>query len=158
MSRDNALAMLGRLIGVDGDHGAWETVDQSRIDAFAAATMDRQFIHVDPARAVKESPFGTTIAHGYLTLSLLTHLSQSLPPPDPNPYVGAKTMINVGLNRVRFVSPVKSGARIRLRSVITGVIGKGEDAVQVTREDTIEIEGEVKPACVAETITRLIFG
>lgn len=152
-----AMERFTSAIGARGAPGVWQDVDQDRINAFAEATLDRQFIHVDAVRAAAESPFGTTIAHGYLTLSLISYLAAILPHPDPDPYEGVKMTINVGLNRVRFISPVRSGSRVRLVRGIVAAAGKGADAVQVTYEDTIEIEGEVKPACVAETVTRFIY-
>src|SRR5215212_5718460 len=138
-------------IGNDEGTGEWFQVTQDQIDRFADVTHDHQFIHVDPERA-KSTPFGTTIAHGFLTLSMLTHLSSSASagPPDPGKYAG----MNYGFNRVRFVSPVKVGSRIRARAVTANAELKG-DAVELTRNITVEIEGEEKPALVAEWVTRV---
>jgi acyl dehydratase len=139
---------LRRQIGREVAVGEWLTVTQERIDRFAEATDDRQWIHVDPARAKAESPFGGTVAHGFLTLSLLPRLAADtlqLPP--------ARLVVNYGLNRVRFPAPVRAGQRIRARfspSAIEDVPG----GVQLTWTVTIEAEGSDKPACVAETVSR----
>lgn len=138
------------LLGAEGTQlgpTAWLSIDQGRIDAFAACTGDDQWIHVDPIRA-KAGPFGTTIAHGYLTLSLVNmFLPQMLE------VRHFSSGVNVGLDRVRFLTPVPCGARIRG----TGEILKVEEvkgAVQAVIRITVEIEGEQKPACVADTISR----
>ena len=145
-------------IGTDEGTGEWFEVTQDQIDRFADVTLDHQFIHVDPERA-KATPFGTTIAHGFLTLSMLTHLSAgaSSAPPDPGKYAGMLTGINYGFNRVRFVSPVKVGSRIRARAVTANAELKG-NAVELTRNITVEIEGEERPGLVAEWVTRAIYG
>ena len=145
-------------IGNDEGTGEWFQVTQEQVDRFADVTHDHQFIHVDPERA-KETPFGTTIAHGFLTLSLLTHLSGSAGsgPPDPGKYAGMLTGINYGFNRVRFVSPVKVGSRIRARAVTANAELKGS-AVELTRKITVEIEGEERPALVAEWVVRTVYG
>ncbi|MBI3681575.1 MAG: MaoC family dehydratase [Acidobacteria bacterium] len=139
-------ALAGQEVGVSD----WMEITRQRIDAFAAATEDYQWIHVDVERSKRESPFGTTIAHGFLTLSLIPHLSHEV--------IGIRQKfamaINYGLNRVRFVSPVRCGARVRSRHrllEVTGIQGGWQTRWQVT----IEIEGQQKPACVAETIGRL---
>jgi acyl dehydratase len=144
-------------VGNDEGTGEWFEVTQSQIDQFADITHDHQFIHVDPERA-KSTPFGTTIAHGFLTLSMLTHLAQgaSSGTPDPAKYAGVVMGINYGFNKVRFVSPVKSGARIRARGVTSNVELKGS-MIEVTRSFTIEIEGEDKPAVVADWVTRTVY-
>ena len=126
----------------------WIQVAQDRIDQFAAATGDTQWIHVDPARAAAESPFKTTIAHGFLTLSLLSALMR-----DAVAFGGLRMAINYGLNRVRFVAPVPSGARVRARIAPAGVSDTG-DSVQVTWAVTVEREHGDKPCCVAEWIVR----
>jgi acyl dehydratase len=126
----------------------WLEITQERIDQFAAATGDSQWIHVDPARAATESPFKTTIAHGFLTLSLLSSLVR-----DAMTFTGLRMAINYGLNRVRFVAPVPSGARVRARIAPAAVVDSG-DHVQVTWGVTVEREGGDKPCCVAEWIVR----
>jgi acyl dehydratase len=135
--------------------GEWFEVDQDRIDQFADVTIDHQFIHVDPERA-KDTPFGSTIAHGFLTLSLLTHLDSSVPTGDKARYEGIALAVNYGFDKVRFVSPVKVGSRVRVRSVLASVELK-EPWVQTTRTMTVEIEGEDKPALVADWITRIMY-
>jgi acyl dehydratase len=136
--------------------GEWFLVDQELVNAFADVTRDHQFIHVDPEKAAQLTPWGGTIAHGFLTLSLLTHLSssirQALPPLD-----GLAMGINYGFDRVRFLTPVKVGSRIRARSSLKDVVLKPPSSVDLTRTMTVEIEGEEKPALVADWITRLVF-
>ena len=138
------------LLGQEGtDLGAsdWLAIDQARIDGFAEVTDDHQWIHVDPARA-KNGPFGGTIAHGYLTLSLVNRFL-----PELLDVRGVSAGVNVGADRLRFLSPVPVGARIRGRGEIVHVEAKGE-AIQSTVRITVEIEGADKPACVVDTISR----
>ncbi len=144
-------------IGADEGTGEWFEVTQDQIDAFADVTQDHQFIHVDP-EAAKATPFGTTIAHGFLTLSMLTHLSKgaSSATPDPARLEGVLMGVNYGFDKVRFVNPVKVGSRIRARAVTSNAVLKGS-AIDVTRSFTVEIEGEEKPALVAEWITRVVY-
>jgi acyl dehydratase len=137
-------ADLGRELAV----GDWIEITQSRIDQFAMATEDRQWIHVDAARAASESPYGAPIAHGFLTLSLAPVLMRSA-----IRFPTVRIAINYGLNRVRFVSPVPVGARIRGRFTPLAVSGHG-DGVDVTWSITVEREGGDKPCCVAEWIAR----
>ncbi|MCC6179540.1 MAG: MaoC family dehydratase [Chloroflexi bacterium] len=143
---------LRMLVGEELGVGPWLEITQERVDAFADATGDHQFIHVDPERAAK-TPFGGTIAHGYLTLSLLPMLA--------NDREGIRldlhpTMtVNYGLNRVRFVRPVRVGARIRLRTVLQVVDEIEPTIYQLTYQQTVEIEGGDKPALVAETLARV---
>ena len=144
-------ASLGKEEGV----GEWFVVDQARINQFADVTIDHQFIHVDP-EAAKGTPFGTTIAHGFLTLSMLTHLDSSIPK-DASRFEGIMMGVNYGFEKVRFVSPVKVGSRIRARSTLAAVELKGA-WVQTTRTMTVEIDGEQKPALVADWITRIMYG
>jgi acyl dehydratase len=144
------LAQLGGLIGREVGTSDWFTVTQQQIDAFANATGDHQWIHVDRERARSETPFGTTIAHGFLTLSLLSPLMR-----DAITVEGARMTLNYGLNRVRFVSPVPSGSRIRAR-VTLGEIADVGGSVQATWNVTIEREGGEKPCVVAEWIVRYV--
>jgi acyl dehydratase len=139
---------VGREIGVSG----WLTVDQHRIDEFADCTGDRQWIHVDVERAKRESPYGGTIAHGYLTLSLAASLAieAGVIPAD------AGAALNYGLDKVRFIAPVRSGARVRNRVVLQAAEDKGRNRLLVTLQNTIEIEGEDKPALIAESLALLI--
>lgn len=142
--------------GKEGGVGDWMEVTQERIDQFADVTQDHQFIHVDAERA-KATPFGTTIAHGFLTLSLLTHLDKSTPKADdPARYQGMAMGINYGFDKVRFVSPVKVGSRIRVNALLAQVELKG-NSIQLTRTMTVEIEGVEKPALVANWITRVVY-
>jgi acyl dehydratase len=152
---EKAFALFQAAVGKDEGAGEWFTVDQARINQFADVTLDHQFIHVDPERA-KATPFGTTIAHGFLTLSLLTHLDTSVPKGDPARYAGVVMGVNYGFEKVRFMSPVKVGSRIRARSVLAKVELK-EPWIQTTRTMTVEIEGEPKPAMVADWITRIMY-
>lgn len=144
-------------VGNDEGTGEWFEVTQDQIDQFADVTFDHQFIHVDP-EAAKATPFGGTIAHGFLTLSMLTHLSAgtSSTPPDPAKFAGFLMGVNYGFNKVRFVNPVKVGSRIRARAVTSNVELKGS-SIDVTRNFTVEIEGEEKPALVAEWVTRTVY-
>lgn len=152
---EELIALYQPRIGAETHCGPWLTIDQQRIDAFAAATGDQQWIHTDPERAKRESPYGTTIAHGYLTLSLLPLLTESNAPGffETN-YPGMRLRINYGLNRVRFPAPVRVGSRLRGRTTLKGVEQAGE-GVQFTYLITVEIEGNEKPACVAEFLARV---
>lgn len=142
-------------IGSEIHCGPWLEITQERIDAFAAATGDQQWIHTDPVRAAAESPYGATVAHGYLTLSLLPYLTESNAPGffERN-YPGMRLRVNYGLDKVRFPCPVTSGSRVRARTVVSGVEMAGE-AVQFRYHYTVEIEGRDKPACVAEFLARV---
>jgi acyl dehydratase len=139
---------LRELVGRELATSNWFPVNQEIIDRFAEATGDHQWIHVDPVRAARESPFKTTIAHGFLTLSVVSSLLRDAVKP-----AGLRMAINYGLNRVRFVSPVPSGSRIRGRFVLKAVEETG-GAVQACWEVTVEREGGEKPACVAEWLVR----
>jgi acyl dehydratase len=130
----------------------WIDVTQAMIDQFAEATGDHQFIHVDPERA-RLTPFGTTIAHGFLTLSLLPQLSMKTP--DAPRLDGVKMGVNYGGNKVRFLAPVPSGSRIRGRSKVVEFDEKRPGQYQYTTETTVEIEGQDKPAMIAEWITQV---
>jgi acyl dehydratase len=138
-------ALVGQELGPTG----WVAIEQERIDAFAAATGDHQWIHVDPDRAAA-GPFGTTIAHGYLTLSLLPSFAYEV-----LPLAGARLTINYGLNRVRFPAPVPVGSRVRgsFRVVEASEVDGGH---QLTVEATVEREGGEKPVCVAEVVYRVL--
>lgn len=134
---------VGEELGVS----EWLVVDQARIDAFAACTEDFQWIHVDRARA-EAGPFGGTIAHGYLTLSLLPRLNEGA----LGPALGISAMLNYGLDRLRFLTPVRAGARLRNRVRLLAVEPRGDGRTLITLENTMEIEGESKPAMVAHTL------
>ena len=144
LSKDDYRGQVGQELGVSD----WITVSQSRIDAFAECTGDHQFIHVDPEKAA-QTPFGTTIAHGYLTLSLLSAMAYGAMPG----IEGTKMGVNYGLNKVRFMAPVKSGKRIRGRFKLVDVTERQPGVLQSTVEVTVEIDGEDKPALIAEWVT-----
>jgi acyl dehydratase len=144
----NGLSELKALTGRDLGHSSWIEITQERIDTFAEATGDHQWIHVDADRA-RTGPFGTTIAHGYLTLSLVIPLFGELLRID-----GIRMGINYGLEKVRFPSPVRVGSKIRLAARVAGVEDVAGDGVQLTLDFTVEIDGEAKPACVARVVYR----
>ncbi|HZC37304.1 MAG TPA: MaoC family dehydratase [Sphingomicrobium sp.] len=147
-SLDEIRSRVGQEVGVSG----WLTIDQARIDAFADATEDRQFIHVDPDSAA-QTPFGGTIAHGFLTLSLLSRMGAEvmLFP------AGLKMAVNYGLDRVRFLAPVKSGSRVRGRFVLDSAEEKAPGQVLMRHLVTVEIDGADKPALTAVWLTLLII-
>jgi acyl dehydratase len=147
-SIDDAVSMIGAELGVSG----WLDVDQSRIDEFADVTNDHQWIHVDVERAKAESPYGATIAHGFLTLSLIPGLSK-----DNYRVENAKMGINYGLNKVRFLAAVTAGSRIRVRSHLADATKVSDDTVNLTVRHTVEIDGVEKPAAIAELIARFVF-
>lgn len=142
---------LKEYIGQEIGTSDWVTLDQARIDAFADATLDHQFIHVDPERA-SETAFGGTIAHGYLTLSMLPHFAASCALLPEN----LKMTINYGLNKLRFLAPVPAGSEIRARLKILDVTHKGDGRYLMNREVTIEIRGADKPALVTESLMLFI--
>jgi acyl dehydratase len=147
-SVEDALATVGQELGVS----RWLEVNQDRIDQFADVTMDHQWIHVDVEKARAESPYGATIAHGFLTLSLIPGVSK-----DNYRVENAKMGINYGLNKVRFLSAVTAGSRIRVRSELADATRVGDDTVNLTVRHTVEIDGVDKPAAVAELIARFVW-
>jgi acyl dehydratase len=153
---EDALALFEKAIGTPDGVGEWITIDQQRIDAFADVTEDHQFIHVDPEKAAELSPYKTTIAHGFLTLSLLVPLTASIPQPLERA-VGIVMAINYGFEKVRFIAPVKVDSRIRATSTPSAAVQKNPNTLQVTRTVSVEIEGEDKPALVAEWVTQLVY-
>lgn len=146
-----SIAALGNYAGKEVGVSDWFEVSQERIDQFAEASEDRQWIHIDPERAARESPFKTTIAHGFLTLSLLSVLARLAISVD-----GVRMGINYGLNRVRFVSPVPAGARIRGRFTLA-TVEEIKGGVQLTWNVTVECEGSEKPCCAAEWLVRYYY-
>lgn len=146
---ENAQALLGTEVGVSN----WITVDQPMIDTFADVTHDTQWIHVDPERAAAETPFGGTIAHGFLTLSLASRFTYDCFPMLPGQVMG----INYGFNKLRFLSPVKTGSRLRGRFVLANVTKRSD--TDLLRENilTIEIEGQDTPALVAQWLGLAVF-
>ncbi len=147
-SIDDAQSLIGEELGVS----EWLEIDQKRINDFADATGDHQWIHVDVERAKTESPYGAPIAHGFLTLSLIPALSK-----DNFRIEGAKLVINYGLNKVRFVAAVPVDSRVRVRSELADVTKVDDSTANLTVRHTIEIDGVDKPAAVAEMIARAIF-
>lgn len=139
--------------GTASEPSAWLRIDQERIDRFAEATGDRQWIHLDAPRAAR-SPFGSTIAHGFLTLSLLPQLLEGITVVPEATVMG----INYGLDRVRFLQPVTVGSEVRARVVTGEVSEKGPGRLLVAAEVTVEIRGQEKPALVAETLTLFVLG
>lgn len=148
---DTPLALL-EAVGEKFGPTEWLTVEQARVDLFAEATGDHQWIHVDVERA-KDGPFGGTIAHGYLTMSLVNHFL-----PDLIEVRGATMGVNIGADGLRFLAPVRVGSRIRATGELASAERVRESAVQSTVRVTIEIEGEAKPACVVNTISRYYLG
>ena len=147
-SIDDAQSLVGQELGVSD----WLEIDQKRINDFADATGDHQWIHVDVERAKAESPYGAPIAHGFLTLSLIPALSK-----DNFRLENAKMAINYGLNKVRFVAAVPVDSRVRVRSELVGADKVDDSTVNLTVKHTIEIDGVDKPAAVAEMIVRVLF-
>ncbi|MFC3074460.1 MaoC family dehydratase [Shinella pollutisoli] len=153
MPRQIHLRDVAALVGTELGVSRWITVDQATIDRFAEATDDHQFIHTDPARAAAETPFGGTIAHGFLTLSLLSAMNF-----DCVPKIAEQTMgINYGFEKVRFLAPVRSGARVRGRFLLAEARFRGAGMLAVRYDVTVEIENEKKPALTADWITIIQF-
>lgn len=147
-----SIADAEQAVGEELGVGDWIVVDQHRIDAFADITEDHQWIHVDVDRAKGESPYGATIAHGFLTLSLLPVLSSH-----NYRFENSKMRVNYGLNKVRFLAPVTAGSRVRARTVLVETVKVNDSTVNVTMRHTIELDGSDKPAAVADLIVRAIF-
>lgn len=147
MSREISLDAYRALLGQELGVSRWFTIDQARIDAFADVTEDHQFIHVDPARAAA-TPFGGTVAHGFLSLSMLAAMAF-----DAQPSIAGRAMaVNYGFDRVRMLTPVRSGARVRGRFVLREIVDRGPKEIMTKSEATVEIDGSPKPALVAEWI------
>ena len=140
--------LVGKELGVS----SWITVDQQMIDQFAETTRDRQWIHIDVERARRESPFGAPVAHGFLTLSLMAGMSYDIAAAPK----GAAASVNYGLDKVRFLSPVKAGSRVRMRSSLVSFEEKNPGQFLMKCENVVEIEGEDRPALVAETLVMLV--
>jgi acyl dehydratase len=149
ITRDAYFDLVGKEIGLS----AWHSVDQSRIDSFADVTEDHQFIHIDPERAARETPFGATIAHGFLTMSLLSVFSyEALPKIE-----GATMGVNYGFDKLRFVSPVRAGSRVRGRFTLTEAKMRGPNELLSRTSVSVEIEGEAKPALAADWLGLVYF-
>ena len=155
---EDALAVFKSYEGEEEGVGEWFEVDQERINLFADATMDHQFIHIDPEKAAELSPYKVTIAHGFLTLSLIVHLGGSIPPKKPEALEGVYMGVNYGLDKVRFPGPVPVNSKIRARHRLMSAELKGDNTIQVKRQVTVELDGAEKPVCVAESLTRLMYG
>ena len=145
-------AELATKVGQELGVSSWITVDQGRINEFAHCTEDHQWIHVDVERATKESPAGGPIAHGYLTLSLLAPTSFEILAPS----VAARQFVNYGLDKVRFPAPVRAGKRIRDHIKVLGLEDKGKGRWLLSLENTLEVEGEGKPALIAVALVMLV--
>ena len=156
MAVSDLVATISGRLGEETHLSDWQDVQQSMINGFAGVTNDHQWIHVDVDRAAKESPFKATVAHGFLTLSLIPYLTGAVDASNP-PYPGLKLAVNYGLNRVRFPNPVVAGSRVRSRSKLAEVDMISDECIQVVTEVTIEIDGQEKPACVAEAVIRYYF-
>ena len=149
---DYSIATISQYVGQELGVSEWITINQERINDFADFTGDHQWIHVDVERAKRESLFGTTIAHGYLTLSLAAALSMELgiiP-------AGVSEALNYGLDKVRFLAPVKSGSRVRDRVVLLAGEPQSKGRILLKFRNTIEIEGEAKPALIADALSLLV--
>ena len=155
---EKAAEIFNGYIGKAEPPGEWYLIDQEKINKFADATGDHQFIHIDPKRAAELSPYKVTIAHGLFTLSLLPFLQSSIKAPYGEAYAGMIMAVNYGFEKVRFMAPVKVNSKIRLQRQIAKVELKDANTVHVIHNCSIEIEGEKKPACAAEWIGRLIYG
>ncbi len=151
---DTALAGLQARLGTEIGVSNWIRIDQQMIDAFGAITSDNQWIHTDPVRAAAESPFGTTIAHGFLTLSLASRFVYDCFTPPPGQALG----INYGFDKLRFLSPVPVGAQVRGRFVLKEITKRSQTALLRKTAMTIEIDGLEKPALVADWLGMMVFG
>jgi acyl dehydratase len=147
VSLDKLNSMVGEALGTSD----WFTIDQDRIDQFADATLDHQFIHVDEKQAAR-TPLGGTIAHGFLTLSLTVHLTSQIGVAPEN----TAMFFNYGLDRLRFINPVRAGSRVRAHTRLLDVTKKGPGQVLIKTGVTVEIEGEEKPALAAEMLTMAV--
>jgi acyl dehydratase len=155
---EKAIEIWKKLEGKPEGTGEWLKVEQGRINQFADATGDHQFIHVDPEKAAQLSPYKVTIAHGFLTLSLIPHLNAAIPITDAQAYAGIVMGVNYGLDKVRFPAPVKVNSRVRAHRELLSAELVNPNTIQLKQKVTVEIEGEPKPACVAETVSRLMYG
>ena len=144
----NAQALIGKEVGLS----EWRTVSQTMIDQFADATDDHQFIHTDPERAAAESPYGGTIAHGFLTLSMLSAMTYEAVPQLEGTVAG----VNFGFDKVRFMAPVKTGQRIRARFILDKLRERPSGIVEINYDVAIELEGSIKPALTAYWLTLMM--
>ena len=152
-----ALEIFQKQVGNEEGVGDWFTVTQDQINQFADATLDHQFIHTDPEKSAQLSPYKVTIAHGFLTLSMVVHLGSSIPRMDAKAYEGMVMGVNYGLDKVRFPNPVKVDSKIRARRQLLAAELKNPTTIQLKQLVIIEIEGEEKPGCAAEMLSRVIY-
>jgi acyl dehydratase len=153
----NPIDRLREAIGVQRGPSSWRTITQQDINAFADVTGDHQWIHVDVERAKQESPFGTTIAHGNLTLSIIDGLREQISARDAADLEQIELGVNMGWNRVRFPAPVPSGSKVRLTAELVSVEERGGGWWEVVDRFFVEVEGGEKPACVAESVGRILL-
>jgi len=155
MALTDALTELQAQVGKETHVSDWLLISQDMVNAFGKATGDMQWIHTDPVRAKQESPYGGTIAHGYFTLSLYPQLRNLVDESKPL-FPGVKNVINYGLNKLRFPAPVPVGSRIRARcELLAATEVKG--SIEIVEKYTVEVEGQERPACIAEAIMRLFY-
>jgi acyl dehydratase len=155
MALADALIELQAQVGKETHVSDWLLISQDMVNAFGKATGDMQWIHTDPVRAKKESPYGGTIAHGYFTLSLYPQLRNLVDESKPL-FPGVRNVINYGLNKLRFPAPVPVGSRIRARcELLAATEVKG--SIEIVEKYTVEVEGQERPACIAEAIMRLFY-
>ena len=152
-----ALEIYESVKGQEEGVGEWLVIDQDRINMFADATLDHQFIHIDPKKSAEMSPYKVTIAHGFLTLSLIVHLGESVPALRPEVLEGVFMGVNYGLDKVRFPAPVPVGSKVRARHRLMSAELKGANTIQVKRQVSVELDGSDKPVCVAESLIRYIY-
>lgn len=148
---------LREAIGVQRGPSSWRVITQEEINSFAQITGDHQWIHVDVERAKRESPFGTTVAHGNLTLSIIDGFREEITSRDPADLEQIALGVNMGWNRVRYPAPVPAGSRVRATAELVSVNEKGGGWWELVDRFTIEVEGGEKPACVAESVARLLL-
>jgi len=154
---EQAIEIFKKNIGAEEGVGEWHHVTQEQINQFADATLDHQFIHIDPEKSAQLSPYKVTIAHGFLTLSMVVHLGASIPRLADEAYKGVVMGVNYGLDKVRFPNPVKVDSKIRAKRQLVGAELKNPTTIQLKQLVTVEIDGEAKPGCVAEQLSRLIY-
>jgi acyl dehydratase len=150
---ENALERIQLSLGSEIGVSDWQVIDQAMIDQFGEVTLDTQFIHNDPMRAKDESPFGGTIAHGFLVLSLASRFAFDCFPDQQGQIIG----MNYGFDKIRFLTPVRCGAQVRGRFVAKSIVQKSETQLLQTSALTIEIEGQPKPALIADWLTLAVF-
>lgn len=154
---EKGIEIFQKHVGVQEAPGDWFEVKQEQINQFADCTLDHQFIHVDPEKCAELSPYKVPIAHGFLTLSMLTHLTTSVKVDYLEAYAGIVMGVNYGFDKVRFPNPVKVGSKIRMVRSVGSATLVNPNAVQLVHECKVEIEGEPKPGCAAQWLTRLMY-